>query len=295
MALGAAHGNVLDRHPLGGPVAQAAIQAPLDLAVPHEHADPEAPAETGLTALARVADERLTGVRVIAARALALIPGVEATRSLVTIASDPSVPDEVRAAAGDALSGRTDGVRIMLDALDTHYDYYRRTVAPPVGVLARALAAVHEHRAVAPLIAHLQDPYTPANQLQAIVAALRDLGDPTVLPALLDFVTIYHADDGAVTPVGGGTAIDDVNPRPIERGLAERAGNCGGCHCSGRWSAGAATSGVDSTRAGRTLASLRSVIGSRTPPPPPVRVAAHASSSPPPASEATERRHCRRD
>ena len=185
VAIGAQHGNVLERHALGGPVAQAAIQVPIDFAVSHDHSDPEAPPEAALTALARVVDERLTPVRVIAVHALALIAGVEATRSLVTIASDPAVPDEVRAAAGDGLSGRTDGVRVMLDALDTHYDYYRRTVAPPVGVLARALAAVHEHRAVTPHIANLQDPYTPANQLKPIVAALRDLGDPTVIPALV--------------------------------------------------------------------------------------------------------------
>jgi hypothetical protein len=207
--LGSHAGNVLDHHELGIQAAQAAFQLPIESPLPQGHAEPEGTAEAGLAAVASVDDARMIPVRVLAVRALANVPGAESTRALVAVASVPNAPDELRDAAGDALSQRTDGTRAMLDALDVHADFFRRTHAPPVGFIARALAHAHERRAVPQLVAHLQDPATPATDLAAIATALGDLGDPAAIAPLTEFVVTYHADQGTAAPVGGGAAVDD--------------------------------------------------------------------------------------
>jgi hypothetical protein len=81
--------------------------------------------------------------------------------------------------------------------------------APPVGFIARALANAHERRAVALLTAHLNDPDTAATELPPLVNALEEFGDTAALPALLDFVRLYHADEGQVPPVGEGEGVND--------------------------------------------------------------------------------------
>ena len=84
-----------------------------------------------------------------------------------------------------------------------------------MGFLARALAQAHERRAVSLLVSHLFDPATPTDELAPVVVALRELGDPSSLPALTDFVRLYHADVGPVAPVGGGEPV-------IERELTDQ-------------------------------------------------------------------------
>jgi hypothetical protein len=202
-------GNVIRRANLAMPNAQAVISAPVDTAHPADHPDPVQPAAETFAAAAGAIGDNLTPARVLAVKLLGTQRGSEATQAIVQIVSNTANPDELRTAAGDVLATRTDGTRAMIETLARHYDYYRRTDPPPLSYLARALGNAHDRRAVAPLVSHLQDPYTPARELASIAEALGDLGDRAALPALGDFVVTYHADDGAVPPIGTGAPVDD--------------------------------------------------------------------------------------
>ncbi len=207
--LAAPDGRPAWRTDLGAPAAQAVFQLPADFHPPSQGGDAPRGATDGLLEAAGGTDTRLMPAQLFAVRALAAMDSPEATRALVAILGHRSYPQDLRAAAGEALAHRTTGSDALIEALDTHYDYVRQTDAPPVGLLARGIAAAHDTRGAAALVAHLADPATPLADLPALVAALRVLNDPVALPALVDFVRLYHADVGAVPPVGGGDPIDD--------------------------------------------------------------------------------------
>ncbi len=207
--LAAADGRAAWRADLGASVAQAVFQLPLEFVPPSNGGDAPRGRVDGLLDAAGGTDTRLLPAQIFAVRALAAMDLPEATRALVAIVDHRSFPRDLRAAAGDALAHRTTGADAMIEALDTHYNYVRQTEAPAVGLLARGIAAAHDTHGVAALVSHLDDPATPMAELPPLVAALRELNDPAALPALVDFVRFYHADVGAVPPVGGGDAIDD--------------------------------------------------------------------------------------
>lgn len=202
-------GNPVYTHALGTPAAQAVISVPVGFAPPRDGQEPAHTPASSLIAAAGGTDTRLLPARLFAARSLAGLPGEEATRGLLDIAGRRAYPQELRAVAGESLGHRTEGLDAMLAALGTHADYLRQTEPPPVGFIARALVNAHERRAIAPLIAHLSDPETPATELPPLVGALRDFADPSAIPALLDFVRLYHADEGIVPPLGEGEGIND--------------------------------------------------------------------------------------
>ncbi len=207
--LNAAHGQLTWRQALGTTAAQAVLQLPIDFAPPTNGDEAAQAPENTLLAAAGGTDNRMLPARIFAARSLSTVAGPGATRALLEIAGRQSNPPELRAAAGEALSRRTEGSDALLAALETHFNYVRQTGTPPVGFIARSLAAAHERRGVAALIAHLQDPETPATELPPLVRALREFGDASAVPALLDFLRLYHADDGNVPPMGGGEPVND--------------------------------------------------------------------------------------
>jgi hypothetical protein len=188
---------------------QGVLALPIDFAPGSEGAEtPSTPADT-LLATAGGTDTRMLPARIFATRALAAMPGPDATRALLDISSRAAFPPELRSSAGEALASRTEGVDALVAALETHYDWVRGTVAPPVGYIAQAIARARASSGVAPLVRHLNDPETPATDLPRIAAALRELGDSTALPAMLDFLRVYHADDGSVPQVDGTEATND--------------------------------------------------------------------------------------
>lgn len=191
--------------PAAGP--QAVLQLPADFSPAPNTDEPPRPLVESLLEAAGGSDARLLPAQLYAARALAALPGAPATAALVAILTRRGLSPELRAVVGEGLVGRTDGTDAMLEALEHHYDYVRGVDVPPVGFLARALAHARERRAVSPLVSHLFDPATPTDDLAPIVVALRELGDPSTVHALADFVRLYHADAGAVAPVGGGDAV----------------------------------------------------------------------------------------
>lgn len=147
-----------------------------------------------LLALARVSDARLVPARRFAVRRLARLEDADVTRHLIDVAADPAIPPQVRQEAGAALAARTSGIEHMLAALARHRSFLRNTGAPPVGYIARALAAAGAREGVPGLIAHLHDPSTPAEALPDIVQALRTLGDRAAVEPLRTFVLLYHAE-----------------------------------------------------------------------------------------------------
>lgn len=175
----------------------------------------QSPADS-LLAAAGGTDTRMLPARIFATRALAALQTGDATRALVQIASRESYPPELRSAAGEALANRQEGLDHLIEALDQHYDYVRGTVSPPVGYIAQALGRARNSRGVAPLIRHLQDPETPATDLPRIIGALREIGDSSAVPAVLDFLRLYHADDGMVPQVDGSDPINDRSPSDQE-------------------------------------------------------------------------------
>jgi outer membrane protein assembly factor BamB len=199
--------------PAGGP--QAVLQVPADFSPSPNTDDPPRTLVESLLEAAGGSDSRLLPAQRFAAQALAAQPGAPATAALVALLTRRGISPELRAVVGEGLVGRTEGTDAMLEALDHHYDYVRGVDAPPVGFLARALARAHERRAVSPLVSHLFDPATPTEDLAPVVVALRELADPSSVQSLADFVRLYHADVGAVTPVGGGDAL-------IERDISEQ-------------------------------------------------------------------------
>lgn len=191
---------------------QGILGLPIDFAPGSDGADtPTTPADTLLTA-AGGTDTRMLPARVFATKALAAMPGADATRALLDVSSRQSFPPELRAAAGEALATRTEGIDALIDALDVHYDWVRGTPSPPVGFIAQAIARSRNTRGVAPLVRHLNDPETPATDLPRIAQALREIGDASALPAMLDFLRVYHADDGMVPQVDG---TDPINDRSV--------------------------------------------------------------------------------
>ncbi len=220
-------GRVQWRAELGAPAAQAVLQVPADFAPSGGAGDePSRSLVESLLVAAGGSDTRLMPARLFAVRALIDQQGPEATRALVAVLTRREYPQELRAAAGEAITHRSNGTDAMLEALASHQDYVRDVAAPPAGMLARGLAAAHERRAVPALVAHLQDPATPASDLPAIVAALRELGDASAVPPLVDFLRLYHADTGMLPPVGGGEEHDDRHvgeQEPLDAALEQAA------------------------------------------------------------------------
>ncbi len=203
-------GRVQWRAELNTPTAQAVIRVPADFAPSGGAAgEPDRTLVEELLLAAGGTDTRLMPAQLFAVRSLIEIDAAEATHALVAVLTHRQYPQELRSAAGEAITHRTNGAEAMLEALAVHHDYVRDVAAPPVGLLARGVSAAHERRAVPALIAHLQDPATPSADLPQIVAALRELGDSSAVAPLVDFLRLYHADTGMLPPVGGGELIDD--------------------------------------------------------------------------------------
>jgi HEAT repeat protein/outer membrane protein assembly factor BamB len=147
-----------------------------------------------LTAAAQDPDSRLVPMRLLAVRLLAALDDPEATASLLGLCDDEQTTIAVRKAACNTLPDRKLGTEFILQALKRHASYLEGTSSPPVGALAKAAAAQQVKPAVPLLIDHLRDPSTPAQTLGAVVTALGDLGDPTAIQPLRDFLRMYHAD-----------------------------------------------------------------------------------------------------
>ncbi len=139
-------------------------------------------------------DNRMLPIRSYAAFLMAAFPAPEVTRDLLQVYSDASTPKGLRDAVVKALEKRTVGAEYLVDALHMRYDYLEQTQSPPMNVVAPALVNMNERTAVPGLLDHLMDHETSINHLTNIAVAIRELGDPSVVGTLQQFLTLYHAD-----------------------------------------------------------------------------------------------------
>ena len=147
-----------------------------------------------LLGAAQDTDARLVPARLLAVSAIAQLPQADATANLIELCDSDRIAPPVRERACGELKQRKVGADHLLAALERHAAFLEGTTTPPVGYLAKAVAALKEQRAVAPLVAHLADPETRSTDLVPLVASLGELGDASAVEPLAKFLRAYHAD-----------------------------------------------------------------------------------------------------
>lgn len=158
---------------------------------------PEGPVSNQLVELIRDPDNRLVPMRAYLVRLLALRPEPEVTRDLLELYRMRSIPTIMRQEIATALRARRNGAQFLIQALDgedDHYNYLENRSAPPLDVIAPTLASMGAREAVPVLMQHLLDHETPLAALPAIIDAIAQLGDASVIPQLQAFVQRYKSD-----------------------------------------------------------------------------------------------------
>ncbi len=166
------------------------------------------PLAVQLLAAVQNTDARLVPGRAFAVRALAAQPDAAVTEHIIVLCDDPSLPQPLRAASCEALSGRDTGSESVLRALQRHASFLEGTQAPPAGALASAAARMNERQAVPLLVSHLRDADTRLGDIPQIAAGLAALGDRGAVEPLRDYLWLYHADgdDPQLAAAIGGVA-----------------------------------------------------------------------------------------
>lgn len=147
-----------------------------------------------LAETARLDDVRLGGGRALAVRFLANIEGANVTADLVALCANRAGLEQVRRAACDAVATRKEGAPSIREALKAKASFLAGTGAPPSGALAKAAATMELRDVVPSLLAHLDDPATPTEELPGIFAALGALGSPAVATRIEAFVRLYRGE-----------------------------------------------------------------------------------------------------
>lgn len=193
--LEASRGAVVGAVSLGRPIDTCVVQAD-GLAAPRRTAAPAGEPEPLAKQLERVVtmpEAELMAIQRVLLGELAAMPEEDVTRALIDIEGAERTPPLLLADARQALAARRTGASAMLAALGRRYDYLSFALRPPpVGLLATALAAMKERRAAPLLARHLNDPETPAADLQAVAAALAVLAGRADLAELRTFFALYR-------------------------------------------------------------------------------------------------------
>lgn len=158
---------------------------------------PEGSPREQIVALIRDPDNRLVPIRSYLVRLLARRPEAEVTRDLLELYRQRSIPGTLRQEVAAALRSRRNGAQFLIQAIDgeeDHYNFLENRQAPPLDVIAPTLAAMGAREAVPVLLQHLFDHETPLAALPAVISAIAELGDATVIPQLQAFVQRYRAD-----------------------------------------------------------------------------------------------------
>lgn len=157
-----------------------------------------------LVAIARDRDARFDEIKQLAVAALARLEGGEVTRDLLAIVQDGRTPPKLRDSVIELLVGRKDpaGLPALLAALEPRYDFIAGTEPAAVGVVARALAGLADRglaeadrgRAVKALVAHADDPATPATDRTELVRAMVAIGQGAERPWVRSQLVLERAD-----------------------------------------------------------------------------------------------------
>jgi outer membrane protein assembly factor BamB len=191
-SMGAKSGGVLGELDLGEPVKSCTVQ--IDQWHPSGSPSKVESLARQIAASVKSHEPQLATANRFLLRELATLDDEEATRTLVELAADRRAAPVLVSEARGALANRRNGARYMIEALGKHYDYLRdELLAPPVGPMAQALAAMNDKSAGPALAAHLLDPADDDDDVKQAAAALAILGGPSEVPALKQFFGMYRA------------------------------------------------------------------------------------------------------
>jgi outer membrane protein assembly factor BamB len=193
LQLNAASGALRTLARLAGPIDSADLAASALAPLP---AGTEAapPLRRSLAEIALDTDARLLPGRRLAVAALGALPDPEATEDLLQLYAQAGVPEALRARVAEVLAQRRAGREFLVDALLADYDFLDDRSPPPLAAIVPGLVALHETRALPRLVERLFDPDTRLSELPIVVTAIATLGGPSALPALAEFLAMYHAD-----------------------------------------------------------------------------------------------------
>ncbi|MDH5671673.1 MAG: PQQ-binding-like beta-propeller repeat protein [Myxococcales bacterium] len=197
LLLAAADGRIQPRFALATSIASANLEHAGELSpdgVPTAATAPSPELQVMLRTLALDTDARTVPARRFSVRMLSALPEPSATRDLLQIYEHPSSPPELDDAVAAAVRERTAGSIHLVEALDRRYDFIQDTRPPPLPMLVPALLNAQERRAVPLLIERMNDHETPLSNLPAVVRAVRELGDASVVEPLMALLRSYRAD-----------------------------------------------------------------------------------------------------
>lgn len=147
-------------------------------------------------------DDRLATAQVYLLEQAAAVPDEETTGVLLEVADSERAVPAIKDAARKAIAMRTNGAAAMIKMLERHADFLKGTRTPPVGPMAKALAAMGEKKAAAPLMAQLLDPALPQSDLQDTAEGIAALADKEQLGDLKKFVNMYRGSSSGNMKLG---------------------------------------------------------------------------------------------
>lgn len=154
---------------------------------------------------------------------LGAVADEEGTELLLAIANDPHTAPPVLTEVRASLASRRTGARYLIAALAKHYDFLHDVlVPPPVGPLARALAAMNAPGSAPVLTGHLFDPADTNEDVRDVAQALRTLATPAETAALLRFFALYR--DAPAEPEEIPDAVNAVGEALLRVGGKEGRG-----------------------------------------------------------------------
>lgn len=124
---------------------------------------------------------------------LSQLENESATKVLIDLATDQRSAPPVAAEAKNALSKRRNGAAAMVSALGRRYDYLHDVlIAPPLGPIAQALAAM-KYTAAAPVLAsYLSEVTVTDEDMRDTTQALVELATEKEIPAIKQYFVMYH-------------------------------------------------------------------------------------------------------
>jgi outer membrane protein assembly factor BamB len=137
-------------------------------------------------------DDRLATGQIYLLETAAAVPDESTTAVLLQVADSERAAPLIKEAARKAIALRTNGAAAMIELLGRRADFLKGTRTPPVGPMAKALAAMKEKKAAGPLLAQLLDPALPQNDLVETAEGLAVLAEKEHLAQLQRFVNMYR-------------------------------------------------------------------------------------------------------
>lgn len=152
----------------------------------------------GLKKIITDKDSRMLPARIYATDLLSDIDDSNITGDLLELYEDATLPTALQKKIVERLAERESGADALIASLNVRYDFLNQTSAPPMGVIAPALANMEAQNALDGLMKQLLDYETPTENIEPIASAILRLGDETVVAPLFDFVVLYHADSSFI-------------------------------------------------------------------------------------------------